>query len=90
MQSAEVKKLFSKLEEIEKRLDDLDSNGELLEIKRVLNTVAADWQGVKSVVENQGNVAARMERVLSRLELRCPLMKPATDEFKKVGEGSGG
>ncbi len=89
MQSAEVKKVFAKLEEIEGRLNALDSNGELQEIKDVLNRVAADWKGVKSVVENQGNVTARMERVLTRLELRCPLMKPATDEFAKVVEPDG-
>jgi hypothetical protein len=90
-----IKKLFAivdqlddklaRLDELEKRLNALD-NGKLEEIRKEMMTVAANSQVVVNTVESHGDVIAKLEKRLTRLDLRCPLMKPDTDEFESVSE----
>jgi hypothetical protein len=94
---AAVKKLFAladalekkleRLDALEQRLNALDTNGKLGEIERQTTTVAANSQVVVNTVQAHGDTIQRLERTLTRLDLRCPLMKPDTSEFAKVGEG---
>jgi len=84
---------INRLDELEARLAALDTNGKLEsvqrqmgEIKSSMAKVAADGQVVVSTVISHGDTIARLEKTLTRLDLRCPLMKPGTDEFPKVVE----
>lgn len=81
-----LKKIFAELDAIKKRLDALDQNGQLEEIKRQIAKVAANSQVVVNTVQTHGDVIQRLERTLTRLDIRCPLMKPDTDEFQQVLE----
>lgn len=83
---AALKKVFAKLDELSERLDGLDTNGKLEEIQKQMSTVAANSQVVVNTVESHGDVIAKLEKRLTRLDLRCPLMKPDTDEFESVSE----
>jgi hypothetical protein len=81
---AALKKLFAKLDELGKRLDELDSNGKLDEIRKEMKTVAANSQIVVNVVESHGDTLAKLERTVERLHMRCPLLKHDTDEVPAV------
>lgn len=93
---AALKKLFAKLdefgerlkslEELEERLTALDTNGKLGEIKRTMAEVAANSQIVVNTVESHGDTIGKLEKTLTRLDLRCPLMKPDTSELPAVTE----
>ena len=93
---AALKKLFAKLDEfgerlksleaLEERLTALDTNGQLDEIKKTMVRVEANSQVVVNTVEAHGDTIGRLEKTLQRLDLRCPLMKPETDEFPQVTE----
>lgn len=85
LQSAEAKKLFAKLEEINRRLDALQSNGDVEDIKKAAKTLIANTQGFEATVKSHGAELHRIMRVIERLEKRCPLMRPRTDEFESVG-----
>lgn len=93
---AATKKLFAvvdrleerlkKLDELEQRLAALDTNGKFEEIKKAMVRVEANSRVVVSTVEGHGDLIVRMEKVLTRLNLRCPLLKPDTSEFPKIIE----
>ncbi len=94
-----TKKLFSlidsldqrleRLDAIEQRLNDLDTNGQLDSIQKQMELVAANSQVVVSTVQSHGDTIQRLEQTLTRLNLRCPLMKPDTSEFKEAGTSKG-
>jgi hypothetical protein len=82
----QIKKLFAELAKINRRLDGIDASGE--ETKKAMKSVAADSRVVVSTVQAHGGVIEKLERSLTRLDLRCPLMKPDTSEFLKVEGGN--
>jgi hypothetical protein len=92
-----IKKLFAivdqlddklaRLDELEARLNALDNNGKLEEIKKQMAQVAANSRVVVHEVERHGTILDGVETTLRRVQLRCPLMKPDTSEFEKVGGG---
>jgi hypothetical protein len=82
--------VVARLESLERRLAELDTNGKLGEIERQMKTVAANSQVVISTVESHGTVLEKLSNRLRRLDLRCPLLKPPTEELKKVSSGAGG
>lgn len=59
---------------------------ELGAIEKRMAEVAANSQVVVATVQSHGDVIQRLERTLTRLNLRCPLLKPDTDELPKVVE----
>lgn len=79
-----LEKKLEKLDELEKRLAALDTNGKFEEIKKQMTAVAVNSRLVVTQVEAHGDVLARMEKTSMRLSLRCPLLKPETSEFEKV------
>lgn len=88
---AATKKLFAavdgltkKLEELNTRLDALDTNGALDEIRKEMKVVSANSQVVVNVVEAHGSVLEQMEKTVRRLRMRCPLLKPGTEEIEPV------
>lgn len=85
MQSSEIKKLFHELNEIKRRLDGLDTNGDVEEIKKAATQLVANTRGFEATVKDHGAELHRIMRVIERLERRCPLMRPKTDEFESVG-----
>lgn len=81
------------LEALEKRLAALDTNGQLDSIKEQMGSikeqmviVAANSQVVVNTVESHGDTIGKLEKTLTRLDLRCPLMKPDTGEFPEISE----
>jgi cystathionine beta-lyase/cystathionine gamma-synthase len=93
---AALKKLFaltdrleaklSRLDELEKRLTALDTNGKLDAIENQMKKVASNSQVVVTTVQSHGETIARLEKTLTRLNIRCPLLKPKTEELPSVGE----
>ena len=83
----QLEKKLERLNDLEQRLTALDTNGKLDAIERQMAKVAANSQVVVNTVESHGDVIAKLEKRLTRLDLRCPLMKPETSEFEKVGGG---
>lgn len=91
-----LKKLFAKLDEfgerlsrleaLEARLAALDTNGKLEAIEKQMAVVAANSQVVVNTVESHGDTIGRLEKTLTRLDIRCPLMKPDTGEFPEIVE----
>jgi hypothetical protein len=81
---AALKKIFAKLDELGKRIDGLDTNGALDEIRKEMKTVAANSQVVVNVVEAHGDTLGRMEKTVERLHMSCPLLKPSTAELEAV------
>lgn len=82
----ELEKRLAKLDEIEQRLAKLDTNGRLEDIRKEMAQVAANSRMVVTQVEANGNMIANMEKTITRLNVRCPLMRPDTNEFPKVLE----
>jgi len=78
---ADVKMQLTDVQEQLKRLN----NGKFDAVRRDMANVAADSRVVVNVMEAHGSVIERFERTLTRLEMRCPLMKPDTSEFESVG-----
>lgn len=85
---SKLERKLSKLDELEKRLTALDTNGKFEEIKRVMAQVEANSRVGVNTVESHGSMIMRMEKLLTRLELRCPELKPTTGEFQKVSEAT--
>ena len=81
-----LEKKLERLDALEQRLTSLDTNGKLDEIERQMITVAANSQVVVNTVESHGGALSRLEKTLTRLNLRCPLMKPKTDELPALTE----
>lgn len=82
----EMEKKLKRLDALEQRLNALDNNGKLDEIKTEMAKVAANSRMVVNQVEANGTMIASMEKTISRLNVRCPLMKPDTDEYPSVLE----
>lgn len=89
----ELEKKLTRLDELEQRLTALDTNGrldgvreEMEQIKKSMASVAADSRVVVSTVESHGSTIQKLENTLTRLNLRCPLLKPSTEELPKVVE----
>lgn len=82
----EMEKKLKRLDSLEQRLNALDNNGKLDEIKKEMATVAANSRAVVHQVEANGTMIANMEKTITRLNVRCPLMKPDTDEYPSVLE----
>jgi len=82
----EINKQLARLDVLEQKISELDPNGKLDEIKYEMRVVAANSQVVINTVEGHGENIRRLEKTLTRLDLRCPLMKPSTDEFPSVIE----
>ena len=89
----QLEQRFSRLDALEERLAALDTNGTLAEIKNEMSTmrdamavVAANSRLVVHTVEPHGDTIAQLEKTLTRLNLRCPLMKPDTGEFNEISE----
>ena len=82
----QLEKKLTRLDELEQRLTALDTNGKLDEIERQMQKVAANSQVVVNTVESHGETIAKLEKTLPRLGLRCPLMKPGTDDLPTVTE----
>jgi hypothetical protein len=79
-----IDELSSELAAIKEQLEQL-SNGKFEAIRKSMAIVAAESRVVVNVITAHGNVIERFERTLTRLDLRCPLMKPDTSEFESVG-----
>jgi hypothetical protein len=84
LQGLDVKKLFVEIQKINKRLDELPSNGDVEKLTEAAKKLVANTAGFENVVIDHGATLGRMLRVIERLERRCPLMKPETDEFESV------
>lgn len=82
----EFGKRLERLEELEARLSKLDTNGTLSEIQKEMKKVAANSRAVVHQVEANGTMIANMEKTVSRLNVRCPMMKADTDEFESISE----
>lgn len=80
----EFGKRLERLEQLEERLTKLDTNGHLDEIRLEMAKVAANSQVVVNTVQSHGDTIQKLERTLTRLDIRCPLLKPETSEFEKV------
>jgi hypothetical protein len=81
---SQIKKLFSEIQALNKKLGEMD-NGKFDEMRRQMARVSADSQVVVSTVKSHGDVLEKLGKRLTRLDLRCPLMRPDTSEFEKVG-----
>jgi methyl-accepting chemotaxis protein len=85
MSDKQIKMLFAKLEEL---------SGEIAEMKESVakavassHSAAANSQLVLSGYQEHGTVIELLERKMERLVLRCPLMKPDTQELEKLKVG---
>jgi len=82
---AALEQKLDRLDDLERRLSDLD-DGKLAEIKKEMAVVAANSQVVVNTVRSHGDTIGRLEKTLTRLDLRCPLLKPDTGEFPNISE----
>jgi ABC-type phosphate transport system auxiliary subunit len=82
---AALQEKLDRLDDLEKRLSDID-NGKLAEIKKAMERVETNSRIVVSTVESHGDTIGRLEKTLTRLNLRCPLLKPDTGEFPNISE----
>jgi hypothetical protein len=80
-----IDELFSELAAVKEQLEELN-NGKFEDIRKAMAQVAAESRVVVNTVQTHGDLIVRLERILTRLDLRCPLMKPDTSEFENVGK----
>jgi len=82
----DIQKQLKRLDVLEQKINKLDTNGTLDEIRKEMQKVAANSDIVVNTVESHGGIIQIMENALTRLNLRCPLMKAATGEVRAVTE----
>ena len=82
MSAADVARIIAQLTVVMEELQAVKK--ELAGVKKVVNRVGADWRGVKNVIEDYGNEISLIKGRVSRIVLRCALMRQDTDEFCKV------
>ena len=87
-QLGELLQRMERLESLEKRLARFDTNGKLDAIEKQVKMVASNSEIVVNTVIRHSNFIAKLEKDLTRLELRCPLLKRDTAEVEKVGGGN--
>jgi hypothetical protein len=82
---------LTRLDDLEKKLTALDTNGrldyvreEMEKIRKEMVKVAANSRIVVTTVESQGTTIENLEKVIRRINIRCPLLKPTTDEFQSI------
>jgi hypothetical protein len=83
MSDAQIKLLFSKLSEL---TDEISKMKEAV-ATAVTNSyrAASNSELVLSGYQEHGTAIELLERRMERIKLRCPLMKPDTQELEKVG-----
>lgn len=86
---AALKKVFAKLDELGKRLDEVDPNGKLDELKKEMQRVSSNSAVVVSTVHAHGSSIRRLEGLIENLLLNCPAATSAlsTPEVELPGNG---
>jgi hypothetical protein len=82
MSDPEVRKLFAMVTDLTREI--VKVKDEMVEVKRLVRLSAANAELVYEGYQQRGGEIERLERRMERLNIRCPLMKPPTDEFTKV------
>jgi DNA anti-recombination protein RmuC len=81
---AQVNKLFGMVENLTKQVDAMKNI-----IDRIAkNSDAILGESVLSIIKQHGTAIEHATRVLEKLSVRCPELRPETNEFPRVnGEG---